>query len=336
MRINLWLPLAFFVLTECRYQRRSTSSCPILCSCSYSEVVCNQSSLTEFPKEGLPANIIELSIQSTNLSLITSSQLSVVPHLTKLQLYHNNLHSLPSDLLQYVPNLTRLDLTGNQLVHLPQGIFSHACLSSLVLKNNRIEKADAKWFADNSSLTSLDLAGNNLTDVSPALFQKLPYLESLDLSDNNLQELQSSTFQHLHRLKSLTLAKNKLTSLKPTTFTHNYNLSQLYLQQNQLQELPGSLLLGLQHLEVLSIFQNQLQYLPSGLLDDGPFSLVILSQNPWVCDQKMEYLWKWLSPNPMSVFLLEEVTCARPESLKDRQVISLKEAELGLNKSDSK
>lgn len=337
MRINLWLLLTFIVLTECRHQKRGTRSCPNLCSCSPTEVVCSQSSLTRFPVDGLPLNITQLSIRSTNLSIITSSHLSVVPHLINLQLYHNNLHSLPSDLLSYVPYLTSLDLTGNQLVHLPQNIFSHAWLRSLVLKNNRIERADAKWFSDNSSLTWLDLSGNRLTGVTPALFQKLPHLENLDLSDNNLQTLQSDALQHLHQLESLNLAGNKLSSLNPTTFTHNYKLSQLFLQENQLQELPGSLLLGLQHLELLLVNQNQLQCLPSGLLDDRKSSFqVILRGNPWVCDQKMEYLWKWLSLHPMNVFFLEEVTCARPETLKHRQVVSLRDTELGLIKSDSK
>ncbi|XP_070705837.1 phospholipase A2 inhibitor beta-like [Pempheris klunzingeri] len=333
--MNLWILLAFTAVAECRYQKRGTHSCPDLCSCSSppSEVVCSQSSLTHFPVDGLPSNTSLLSIQSTNLSSITASHLSVVPLLNNLQLYHNHLKSLPSDLLRDVPHLNTLDLTGNQLVHLLPNTFSHTSLRRLVLKNNLIEKADAEWFLGNSSLTWLDLSGNRLTGVPAALLQKLPNLESLDLSDNNLQDLQPDALKNLHRLESLNLAGNKLSSLKPTIFAHNRKLSQLFLQENQLQDLPATLLKGLPHVELLLLNQNQLQHLLSGMLDDRKSSFqIILTANPWVCDEKMEYLWKWLTIHPQNVIFLEEVTCAGPEALKHRQVISLTGSELGLDK----
>ncbi|XP_037606000.1 leucine-rich alpha-2-glycoprotein-like [Sebastes umbrosus] len=329
--MNLWTLLTLIALAECAH------SCPDLCSCSFTpEVVCSTSSLTHFPVDGLPSNTNRLSIQSTNLSSITASHLSVVPLLTNLQLYHSNLRSLPSDLLKDVPHLNTLDLTGNQLVRLPPNIFSNVSLRSLVLKNNLIEKADAEWFPGNSSVTWLDLANNRLTVVPVALLQRLPNLEDLDLSDNNLQELQPDALKNLHHLERLNLAGNKLSSLKPTTFTHTLKLSHLYLQENQLQELPATLLQGLLNLEVLMLNQNQLQHSPSGLLDDKNSSFrVILIGNPWMCDERMEYLWKWLTVHPQNVIFLEEVTCAGPEALKHRQVVSLTDSELGLHKTQN-
>uniref|UniRef100_UPI003AAFB1C0 uncharacterized protein n=1 Tax=Centroberyx gerrardi TaxID=166262 RepID=UPI003AAFB1C0 len=332
LKMNLWLLLA---LIDCRQQ--GAQCCPDLCSCSASgaEVVCSQSSLTHFPVEDLPSYTTQLSIRSTNLSIIATSHLSAVPLLNNLHLYHNKLQSLPSDLLRGVPRLNTLDLTGNQLVHLPPNVFSHAPLRSLVLKNNLIEKADADWLPDNSSLTWLDLSGNRLTDIPSALLHKLPHLVNLDLSNNNLQELQADTLDRLHHLESLNLAGNNLSTLKPTTFANTPQLTQLFLQENRLQELPATLLQGLQHLNLLLLNQNQLQQLPSGLLGerDSPV-MVILTRNPWVCDKKMEYLWKWLSIHPQNVFFLEEVICAGPEALKRRQVASLTENELGLARMD--
>ncbi|XP_038582045.1 leucine-rich alpha-2-glycoprotein-like [Micropterus salmoides] len=334
--MNLWILLTFTAVAECGYQKRGAHSCPDLCSCSFppsgAEVVCSQRSLTHFPVNGLPSNTTQLSIQSTNLSCITASHLSAVPLLNNLQLYHNNLTSLPSDLLKDVPHLNTFDLTGNQLVHLPPNVFSHPSLHSLVLKNNLIEKAYAEWFPDNSTLTWLDLSGNLLTGVSAALLKKLPNLENLDLSDNNLQDLEPDALKNLHHLESLNLAGNKLSSLKPTIFTHNLKLSQLFFQENQLQELPATLLQGLPNLELLLLNQNQLQQFPSGLLDGRKSSFrIILTGNPWVCDEKMEYLWKWLSVHPQNAGFLEEVTCAGPEALKHRKVASLTEIELGLH-----
>ncbi|XP_029281701.1 platelet glycoprotein V-like [Cottoperca gobio] len=331
LKMNLWMLLTFTALAECAH------SCPDLCSCSFppsgAEVVCSQSSLTHFPEDGLPSNTTRLSIQSTNLCTITATHLSAVPLLNDLQLYHNNLTSLPSDLLKDVPHLNTLDLTGNHLVHLPPNVFSHASLRSLVLRNNLIEEAHAEWTPGNSSLTWLDLSGNRLTDVPVALLQKLPNLENLDLSDNNLHDLQPDALKNLHRLETVNLAGNKLRSLKPTMFTHNPKLSQLFLQENRLQELPATLLQGLQRLDLLLLNQNQMQHLPPGLLDETKSSFrIILTGNPWACDEKMEYLWKWLTVHPQNVLFLEKVKCAAPEALKQQQVISLTDIELGLHK----
>lgn len=339
--MNLWAVLVLTALAECHHQKRDIYSCPHLCSCSLSPlgavVVCSQSSLTHFPEHGLPSNTTRLSIQSTNLSSITASHLSAVPHLKSLQLYHNNLTNLPFDLLKDIPHLHSLDLTGNRLVLLPPNVFGHVSLRDLVLKNNRIEKADAEWFHDNSNLTWLDLSANRLTGVPAALLHKLPKLEYLDLSENKLQELHSDALKNLHHLETLNLAGNKLISLHPTIFTHNLKLSQLFIQENQLQELPATLLRGLQHLELLLLNQNQLQRFPSGLLDNrSPSFQIMLARNPWVCDERLEYLWKWLTVHPQNVFFLEDVTCAGPEALLHRRVVSLTGSELGLHRIQNK
>lgn len=333
LKMNLWLLLAFTTLAECRYQKRSAHSCPDLCSCSSGTgVVCSQTSLTHFPVDGLSPDTTRLSIRSTHLSTVTANHLSAVPLLNNLQLYHNNLTSLPSDLLKGVPRLNTLDLTGNQLVHLPPNIFSNTSLHSLVLKNNRIDKADAEWFSINSSVTWLDLSGNRLTGVTSALFQKLPNLQDLDLSYNNLQELQPDALQSLQHLETLNLAGNKLISFQPTTFHHNLKLSKLYLQENQLRHLPPRLLRGLQHLELLLLNQNQLQWLPGGFVQESQSSLrMILRGNPWACDETILPLWEWLITHPESVIFLEEVTCAAHQgSLTNRQLASLTDEDLGL------
>ncbi|TNN49274.1 Leucine-rich alpha-2-glycoprotein [Liparis tanakae] len=326
----VWMLLTLTSLAGCAH------SCPDLCSCSFtpssSEVVCSQSALAHFPVDGLPSNTTRLSIRSTNLRGVTASHLSAVPLLNYLQLYHTNLKGLPSDLLKNVPRLNMLDLTGNHLVHLPSNVFRHDSLRSLVLKNNLIQTADAEWFSDDSGITWLDLSGNRLTAVPAALLQKLPSLEDLDVSDNNLRDLEPAALRNLRRLESLNLASNNLSSLTPTIFSHNLKLSQLFLQDNQLQELPGTLLQGLQHLQLLLLNRNQLQRCPSGLLDDTTSSFrIVLGGNPWVCDEKMEYLWKWLAVHPQNVIFLEELTCARPEALEHRQVVSLTSGELGLH-----
>lgn len=328
--MKLLLLLTFTALAEFDYKRRSALSCPDRCSCSPSAmVVCSRRGLRSFPAAGLPSNTTVLSVQNANLSGVTAAHLSAVPRLSELQLYRTHLANLSSELLVGVPHLDTLDLTGNQLLRLPPKIFSHGSLRSLVLKNNRLEMADAAWFSDNSSLTWLDVSGNRLASVPAALLQKLPRLLTLDLNDNNLQELQGEAFKSLRQLETLNLAGNKLITLKPQTLSHNHKLKHLYLQENRLQELPGNLLHGLQYLELLLLNQNQLRHLPAGLLDGiNPSVQIVLLGNPWVCDGKMEYLWKWLSGHSDNILFVEEVTCGGPESLKHQRVASLTDSQL--------
>lgn len=335
LKMKLMLLLTFTALAEFDYRRRGAHSCPDVCSCTFlpsdTEVVCSQSPLKHFPVKGLPSNTTQLFIQNTNVSNITAGHLSSVPLLTSLQLYHANLSKLPSELLSVVPHLITLDLTGNQLVHLPPNIFGHSSLITLVIKNNQLEKADAAWFNGNSSLTLLDLSGNRLTSIPAALFQRLPDLQNLDLSDNNLKELHAETFKSLQNLETLNLAGNKLSSLKAATFSQNLNLKQMFLQENQLQELPATLLQSLQHLELLLLNQNQLRHLSTGLLDGRKSSFqIILTKNPWECDENMEYLRKWLVVHPQNVLFLEEVACESPETLKHQQIRFLTEHQLGI------
>lgn len=330
--MNLWVALILAVVA------RRSSTCPAFCSCSLSplgaEVECSGVSLTHFPERDMPSNATRLSIQTSELSSVTARHLSSVPLLTHLQLYHTNLTSLSSGLLKNLPLLHTLDLTGNHLARLPADVFASS-LRSLVLKNNVLEEANSDWFGAGSQLTWLDLGGNLLTSVPAALLNKLPNLENLDLSDNRLQELQADHLRSLHRLETLNLGGNKLKSLPPAIFSHSPRLSNVFLHQNQIQELPGGLLQGLDHLQLLMLNQNQLRHLPVALLDGAnPNFQVTLSQNPWVCDRWLENLWEWLTSHQQRVIFLEEVTCAEPGPLRNRQVVSLTRGELWPGEAD--
>lgn len=334
VKMKLFLLVTFVALAELDYNR-SAHSCPDRCSCffelSAAEVVCSKRGLTVFPRTGFPTNTTLLSIQNTDLNSITASELSAVPFLKNLQLYHTNLANLSSDLLVFVSNLDTLDLTGNKLVKLPANVFSHRSLRNLVLKNNRLEETNPSWFSDNSSIIYLDLSGNNLTSISALLLHKLPLLEILDLESNNLHELQADVFRNLFHLETLNLAGNKLITLNPQLFTHNIKLKYLYLQENQLQDLPANLLHRLQHLELLLLNQNQLRQLPKGLLDGlNPTLQIILSGNPWECDENMEYLWKWLTNHRQNVLFETEVRCDHPKTLKNLKISTLTGSQIGV------
>ncbi|XP_045916628.1 leucine-rich alpha-2-glycoprotein-like [Micropterus dolomieu] len=327
-----WCALAFLWLA---YFCHGTLSCPALCKCYIrrAEVVCNEVPLTEYPSEGLPKNTTMLTIQYTNITSISEQQVSATPLLQELHLYSNHLQSLSSHLLRGVPHVSTLDLTGNKLSDLPADVFSHATLRSLVLKNNLIEKAGAAWLPDNSSLTWLDLSGNRLTEMPTALLQKLPHLENLDLSNNRLEKISANSLDSLTKLERLNLQNNELDTLDASILQSTHNLTYLFLSRNKLNKLPQNLFQELTQLKLLSLDDNQLKHIPAGLLD--PLDSLDeegldLTTNPWLCDGKMEYLWRWLQKNKKKVFLPETIICASPQSLVGRSVLSLTESELNL------
>nr|XP_013999402.1 unnamed protein product [Salmo salar] len=329
-----WFLLPLLFLACCCH---GTFSCPALCKCYISprktEVVCNEVPLTQFPSYGLPSNTTSLTIQFTNISSISEQHLRATPLLQELYLYNNNLSTLPSDLFRGVPHLFSVALSDNTLDQLPANVFSHAPLRDLVLKNNLISGVDADWLPDNSNLTWLDLSGNRLTGVPTALFQKLRHLKNLDLSHNHLEKLPPNSLHPLTKLERLTLEGNKLSTLDVSTFSNNLNLTHLFLLENRLGQLPPTLFHGLPNLAHLSLNDNLLSHIPPGLLDQL-HSIdeqgLDLTVNPWVCDGKVEYLWRWLQKNQKKVFLADDIMCASPESLKQRSVMSLTDSELGL------
>ncbi|XP_012724558.2 leucine-rich alpha-2-glycoprotein [Fundulus heteroclitus] len=323
---------AFLLLA---YFCHSTVSCPALCKCypGRTEVVCNEVPLTEFPTEGLPENTTMLTIQLTNITSISEHHLKATPLLRELHVYGNHLRSLSSRLLRGVPRLHTLDLTGNKLSDLPDDVFRDAPLQNLILKNNQLQKADAKWFPDTSILTWLDLSGNQITELSVGLSQRLPHLEILDVSDNRLEEMAPNSLHRLTKLQRLSLHNNKLKTLDESVFRDTRNLTSLFLNGNQLSKLPQNLFQGLTRLTHLSLDDNQLTLIPKGLLD--PLSSLEddgldLTVNPLLCDGEVEYLWRWLQQNKKKVLLADNITCALPESLAGRSLISLTANDLNI------
>ncbi|XP_034152878.1 leucine-rich alpha-2-glycoprotein-like [Esox lucius] len=338
--MNSWVVLLICALTCCCGCSNGAPNCPHMCTCHFSngdtKVVCSEASFSQFPSSGLPGNTTSLSIQSTNLSTITAKHLQATPLLKELQIYYNNVSTLGLDLLKGVPRLHTLDLTGNRLNVLPPSIFSHALLCNLVLKDNLISSVDTDWFPDNSNLTWLDLSGNHLTAVPIDLFKKLRRLENLDLSHNHLEKILAGTLDPLKSLQQLNLGGNQLRTLDPSTFRKTPNMTHLFLQENQLESLPPNLLQGLHRLDFLFVNRNRLGHISTTLLEhlSNPGMSnrlqVVLGQNPWVCDEKVEGLWRWLKENQKKVFLADDIRCASPDSLKERSVMSLTDIELAL------
>ncbi|XP_062858147.1 leucine-rich alpha-2-glycoprotein [Trichomycterus rosablanca] len=323
-----WICLLAHVLMLC-FHCHGTISCPAQCTCHFglssTEVVCPDADLSHYPKDGLPANTTSLTIQFTNLSKISATDLRETPLLQELHIPGNKISSLPEDLLMDMHHLHTIDLTDNQLHELPAKVFHHAPLLNLVLKDNLLTNINEDCLPTNSSLTWLDLSGNKLRKIPSTLLQRLDQLETLHLSQNLLEEIPAESLHSLPALERLHLEENKLHSLDAKVFSHNANLTHLFLQRNKLESLPATVFHDLKHLQYLDLTENRLQFLSPGTLGLGIVQ-VELTLNPWHCDAKMEYMWKRLNMQSVQ----SEPTCAMPEKLKYKAIIKLTQKELGL------
>uniref|UniRef100_A0A3B5BBE6 LRRCT domain-containing protein n=1 Tax=Stegastes partitus TaxID=144197 RepID=A0A3B5BBE6_9TELE len=181
------------------------------------------------------------------------------------------------------------------------------------------------------NLTWLDLSGNQLMKIPTALLQKLPNLDNLDLANNQLEKIPANSLDSLSKLERLNMQNNKLNTLDASVFQTTRNLTSLFLTRNKLSKLPQNLFQELTQLRHLSLDDNQLSHIPAGLLD--PLTSLDeegldLTGNPFLCDGKVEYLWRWLQKNKTKAFLPETITCGGPESLVGRPVMSLTASEL--------
>ncbi|XP_030627099.1 carboxypeptidase N subunit 2 [Chanos chanos] len=303
-------------------------SCPEQCEVSYDfdavNVICRSASFVRFPGDCFPRNTTSLTIRLTNISNVTADDSGA-----RVTLDRNNLSSLPANLLQNLSKLKLLDLKGNRLTHLPPGVFHHAPLLELILRDNLISEVHPDVVSHNTSLTRLDLSGNQLKQPPVALLQRLGHLESLDLRNNQLEELPPKALDSLPRLDALYLERNQLKALDVFTFRGTPHLQQVFLGNNRLENLPAGLFQHLSELVFLDLGNNLLQRLAPGTLD-GRYH-VVLRGNPWHCQAELAYLRHWLGTHEDErVFLAEKAKCHSPDILRGRAISSLTNRELGL------
>uniref|UniRef100_A0A4W6F6G0 LRRCT domain-containing protein n=1 Tax=Lates calcarifer TaxID=8187 RepID=A0A4W6F6G0_LATCA len=140
--------------------------------------------------------------------------------------------------------------------------------------------------------TSLTIQYTNITSISEEHLSATPLLQELHLYSNHLQQLSSNLLRGVPHLHTIDLTDNKLAHLPADVFSHAPLCSLVKIPQNLFQELT--------QVKVLGLDDNQLSHIPPGLLDQLNSlddESLDLSANPWLCDGKVEYLWRWLQKN---------------------------------------
>lgn len=113
--------LTLAVLHSCFVCAQSVShpgKCKLVFSSDEVRVICDSVTFKQLPSKDFPDNTTDLTVNLSNLSSITSDDLKILSHLSRLSLTRNQLRTLPADLLLGLSNLQVLDLTGKECVNL--------------------------------------------------------------------------------------------------------------------------------------------------------------------------------------------------------------------------
>uniref|UniRef100_A0A663EX37 LRRCT domain-containing protein n=1 Tax=Aquila chrysaetos chrysaetos TaxID=223781 RepID=A0A663EX37_AQUCH len=254
-----------------------SDSCPSMCKCAPEEIIhCNRAGLRALPGE-IAASTVSLNLSNNYLRILTTNTFRNLTFLHSLWLDGNNLTFLSPGTFHSLSKLRELHLSRNsRLTYLHANTFRGLLnLISLDLSHS---------FRNLSSLMRLSLEGNHI---------ELLRLGMLNLGHNFIADLPNQLFDGLIQLKTMHLEANRITAVD-CTFRHLLNLRNLYLNNNQISSISDSAFSYLNKLHFLHLSKNNLSSLPIRLLAELPkLKYVFLSHNPWKCNCKMLWFWRW-------------------------------------------
>lgn len=223
------------------------------------------------------------------------------------------LRSLPRS----VPlSTSALSVARNQLCNVDHLLRPFSGLQELSLSHNLLARFPRGL---PPSLESLLLQENRITYITSGALRQLGNLTRLDLEDNRIRAIQPGALQGLSKLQVLTLKGNKLTSLPlnlPPSLTH------LDLSANCISVLDLPSLSALVNLQVLKINSNCLRSVPENAFDGLPrLRSVDLTNNLWVCECDILYLYRWLLSGRLK--MATDLVCTEPVHLAHRLLLNL-------------
>lgn len=223
------------------------------------------------------------------------------------------LQSLPRS----VPlNTSVLSVARNQLCNIDNLLKPFSDLHELSLSHNQLSRFPRGL---PPSLESLLLQENRITYITSGALRYLGNLTRLDLEYNQIRAVQPGAFQGLNKLAVLTLKGNKLTSLPrnlPGSLMH------LDVSANCISALDLTSLSSLVNLQVLKINSNCLRSVPDSAFDTLPrLRSVNLSNNLWVCECDILYLYRWLLSGRIK--MATDLVCTEPLHLAHRLLLNL-------------
>ncbi|KAA8592249.1 hypothetical protein FQN60_017704 [Etheostoma spectabile] len=223
------------------------------------------------------------------------------------------LRSLPRS----VPlSTSALSVARNQLCNVDHLLRPFSDLQELSLSHNLLTRFPRGL---PPSLESLLLQENRITYITSGALRQLENLTRLDLEDNRIRAIQPGALQGLNKLRFLTLKGNKLTSL-PVNLP--LSLMHLDLSANCISVLDLPSLSALVNLQVLKINSNCLRSVPESAFDGlARLRLVDLTNNLWVCECDILYLYRWLLSGRLR--MATDLMCSEPVHFAHRLLLNL-------------
>lgn len=298
-----------------------------------------------------------LFINSNSLTAIPSNAFQALTQLRSLQLDRNEFQSLIGNPFQGLSvslhrlymrgcglnslssvlslrSLSLLDLGENSIFEMPSNSqlrSSFPYLRNLYLDHNKLTRLADGQFSD-MNLDTLDLAYNQLDQVTNTLFNRFS-VQNLNLSSNVIINIGEKAFQLTTSVGNLNLAHNPIGTLSPKVFHNLYALRELNLSECALNGLSEDQFRDI-YLKHLDISRNSLPFLSQGLLHHlNMISRFYINGNPWHCDCRIAPLKLWLERHwrcnaMMNPSECQPPTCMSPDTLAQRPILSLTEADI--------
>ena len=172
---------------SCQYKK----SCPDYCTCYHWQykdniniVSCQNASLTSVPVN-ISTSCTILDLSGNMFSSLTREKFDGLPKLVELFLNSSNITEIKDGTFSKLSYLTKLDLSNNSFIRLKLETFTGLNkLSSLDLSLNKISVVVESIFNSLTALKDLNLAGNEVKHISSSVIDRMYTMASLKLANN--------------------------------------------------------------------------------------------------------------------------------------------------------
>ncbi|KAK9883656.1 hypothetical protein WA026_001825 [Henosepilachna vigintioctopunctata] len=288
----------------------------------------------------LPKNIFTgsqkiglISLEYNGIETISSDVFEGLVNLKILNLNDNKLIITNTEIFIGLTNLKILNLQNNEINSLDSNIFkSLSTLEELYLDNNQISHIDNDAFKYNQNLKILYLFNNSYSYkiqrnyFSPSPFSKCVNLEELILSNNLVEDIMDDLLLYSEHLNSIDLSGNKINTAYLSSI---WNIARkgviLNLESNHITQFI---------FDNTSISEGKLYSNDLSLPEKESDSIVLISNNPIICDCRAEKLLELLthkitpSTDQGLIFKYDELFCNEPKRLNGTKFTDIFPTEL--------
>ncbi|KAK0396383.1 hypothetical protein QR680_001700 [Steinernema hermaphroditum] len=288
--------------------------------------------ISSVPPEGFLGleNLQQLSLDKNRFTEIPTEALELLPTLEDLSMGVNAIEEINNNSLP-LPKLKSLSLEVNQISSIGPDAFKQVPqLLYLYLSNNKFTKIDPLTFYYVNNLKVLAMSSNRISRIRRDDLQYVPSLVRLELADCFINNIEEGALQHIAKIQVIIFARNQITRVYMSTFDSLEKLVSLDLHGNQINKVDDRAFGRLSKLRHLDLSENKIETLQkdtfiSSFLDSSPKDLphIYLNGNPWTCNDRLEWLQKWIFKNRDIAFSTPQsngIICALPEDQRGKML----------------